>query len=488
MSILQRIRDARDVALGVKVGADASLLHAVPALKTQVESLANALKIAQDTAAFSIRGIGLGGEAKWNRTITDADREWASTRTPVGHFVTFSVAEDMFDNWFTVDDLRTEGNDEELDVKIQNVLTTLHARETFTAAATLERIHGFSAIAVGFTDGDDLSQPVRPGADIRELYAYGKNQLTVDRDVTDETSERYGLPELYTVKRLNLGDTTIHWSRMIHCATRKPIEIGKKEWEGISVLDPAYNDLEMLDNIRWSIGQTMFRYGPGFPDIELQGASDDVIEAFYASGRFSNINARTYFVHSEREKLEFKGVGSSALDPQRYTQPIMESLSVATKIPEPILRGAQAGALTGSEVNEREYFKVVSSAQTAFERYLRVLIDALMASGQIEAEVEDYQINWVGGFEVNAKDKALTELAREQAQQIRLEYMLLDEVRALCEATELGPLPHGEGKMLKQASNPFSTGGSANEDYLVRRYQHPTAKEAPTSEQPPASH
>ncbi|MEM3161537.1 MAG: hypothetical protein QW056_00920 [Candidatus Bathyarchaeia archaeon] len=56
-----------------------------------------------------------------------------------------------------------------------------------------------------------------------------------------------------------------------------------------------------------------------------------------------------------------------ALDPEPYYTPIMENTSVGTSIPMAVLRKVQAGALAGSEVNQREYLKHISVCQSRYE-------------------------------------------------------------------------------------------------------------------------
>lgn len=404
MSLRKKITDSFNALLGRKVARDA-----------------------YEGSSIRIPYSAPSGGAKFGEAITDSDREFAATREPVGHFVTFSVAEDMFDNWFQVDDLRTEGKDVGFNDAVQVALSKLKAREAFIRAAIFERVHGWCMIAVNFADGGDQATEVREGAEVRDLFVYSKRKIARIEEDKDPNSPRYGLPQTYYLNRGTAGQLKLHYSRVIHIAPRLS---WSHEYEGVSVLDPIWDDLTNLRNIRWGMGQTMYRYGSGFPDIEIQGATKEQLDDFIESGQFKDLHSRTYFVHNERQKLEFKGASGVALDPEKYYKPIMESLSVGTKIPEPILRGAQAGALTGSEVNEREYFKVVSSAQTLYEPYIRWLIDRLMASGQIDAKVEDYAINWVGGFEVNEKDKAQAEQMRESANVLRTNYMTVNEIRA----------------------------------------------------------
>jgi hypothetical protein len=110
-----------------------------------------------------------------------------------------------------------------------------------------------------------------------------------------------------------------------------------------------------------------------------------------------------------------------------------------------ILRGSQAGALTGSEVNEREYFKVISDAQSRYEPSVRQLIDALIACGQIQTQVKDYKIVWFGGFELSDTQKAQIALNFAQAREKMLNWMMIDEVRA---EQGLKSLPNGQGQLV----------------------------------------
>jgi hypothetical protein len=205
------------------------------------------------------------------------------------------------------------------------------------------------------------------------------------------------------------------------------------------------------------MGQTMFRYGSGFPDVELQGANKKQLDDLEASQQFKNLQARTYFLHSDKTKLDFKGLAGRALNPEPYYLPIMENISCGSGVPLAILRGAQAGELAGSEVNEREYFKLISDAQSRYEPGVRALIDALIACGQVKSNVKDYRIVWSGGFEVSEKEKALVELNLAQAREKKTGWMTIDEIRG---EQGLKMLPDGAGKVVlgvkRAEQQPFS--------------------------------
>jgi len=131
----------------------------------------------------------------------------------------------------------------------------------------------------------------------------------------------------------------------------------------------------------------------------------------------------------ENTTIEFKGLAGRALDPEPYYTSIMENISAGSGIPMAILRGAQAGTLAGSEVNEREYFKQISDCQSRYEPYIMDLIDRLMETKQIP-DVH-YRINWLGGFEINPRDKAAAELDKVRALALMTNWMTVNEIRRL---------------------------------------------------------
>jgi len=421
------------------------------------DSIKKPRRTAKDVATepLGIRGAGATSQADFGETISNADLIFAVKREPVANRVVFTVAHDIFDNWFEVLEIAEKPNPD-FNREVQKVLSALNAKSIFTQAASFERLFGWSIIVVGFVDhGESLQAEVKQAQEIRDLEVYSPLEVDVQNSDEDKDpkSPRFGLPIFYTVNRgLGAQQEKIHFSRVIHVATR----LLDHAYKGQSILEAIYDDLTVWRNIRWGIGQTMFRYGGGVLDIEYQGASPKQIDEFIASKQFETVNSRTYFVHSEKQKAQFLGTSGRALDPDPYCKNTLESLSTGTNIPTAILRGAQAGALTGSEVNEREYFKIISDAQSLYEPAIWQLIDLLMATGQIP-EVEDYEIKWLGGFEINELDKAVADLNRARAEDLRSKFLTVNELRARM-TPPLDPLPGPEGELIPGLLKPQAPG------------------------------
>jgi hypothetical protein len=391
---------------------------------------------------YGVRGAGASWQADFGMALNERDLLFAVKREPVAWRVVFQVAHDIFDKGFTVEEI-AEKPDPNWSREVSKVLDDLNAKSVYTQMSVFERLFGWAIVAITYVDrGKDVSAPVTSPKEIRQLLPYCTLQFTVQGSDEDKQpgSDRFGLPEFYTIRQKDAAQARLHYSRAIHCATR----LLDHPYKGMSVLEPVYDDLTVLRNIRWGLGQTIYRYGSGFPDVTVTGAKAADLDAMEESQQFKNLNARTYFLHNEKAVLDFKGLAGRALNPSPYYEPIMESISIGSGIPLAILRGAQAGALTGSEVNEREYFKVISGFRTLYEPCIWDLIDRLMETGQIR-EVEDYRIVWPGGVELSEKDRAAVELQLAQARALKLSWKMVDEIRA---EEDLKALPDKAGEVV----------------------------------------
>jgi hypothetical protein len=415
-------------------------------------------------------GAGQGGE--YGELITDEARSFAMTREPIAHRVTFTVAHDIFDNWFNLKLKKAkEEENAAFDQEIQSALSALHAKRELTRMSVFERGFGWAIIALGYVDDAEVDEPLseRPD-DLVQLKAYAPTQISsveLDKETELEDGQpnpHYGYPEFFFVKQKGLvGRLKIHFTRTILWATRFTGQ-ETDEWKGTSTLDPVWDDLVTLRNMRWAMGQTMYRTGAGFFDVELTGPDplspleDDRVQAFVDSGYFDDLNERTYFAHTNFEKLDIKGFQGKALNPEQYYLPVMENISCGTKIPLAILRGAQAGALTGSETNLKEYFKIVSNEQTAYEDGIRELITRMALAKSLK--LQDYVLDWRAPFVLTEVEKMDLEVKRMQVITAKSAFMLRNEVRKLIDPN-LKDLSAAEGGLEIQGKSVIPTGSAA---------------------------
>ena len=98
----------------------------------------------------------------------------------------------------------------------------------------------------------------------------------------------------------------------------------------------------------------------------------------------------------------------------------------------------------------------LDSAKSAGSILKRMFHKAVVAvKDQPDPVVVDYEIVWNSGFELSAIDEARADLIEEQANQTRLQYKTVDEVRS---DNNLDPLPLGQGEVVISLSKPPSSG------------------------------
>jgi len=381
-----------------------------------------------------IQRIHTGLGAEFGQPVSHGNITFAVKREPIAYLLTFQVGHDIFDKWFEVEPLEEGVDEEKFNEEVQKVLLLLNAKDVFTQAAVFERAYGWSIVVLGYQDkAATLKDPVSMPDKIASLEAYAPPMIVDVKVDENKNSARFGLPEIYKIRISEREEAEIHYTRVIHFATR----LLDHPWKGLSVLEPVWDDLTVIRNIAWGMGQTLYRYGSGFPVVTVKGANKDQLREW--AREWGPLTARTSLFKTDRQQIEFLGLGGRALNPEPYYSAILERISSGSGIPKPMIIGAQAGQLSGSEVNERNYFKLISDAQSRYEPGVMDLIDRLMKTGQIQ-EVP-YKINWLGGFEVNPRDKAAAELDRIRGLQIMTGWMTVNEIR---EVEGLQRVPGGD--------------------------------------------
>ena len=442
--------------------------------------------------ATSLKTSGFGD------SITDQARATMASREPICHFLTFIVASDMLDKWFSVDDPDTETADPALDRGCQRFFNTLHFKTYLRTGLISAFTFGRSLLVGGFNDAkttQDLMKPKALNAQLMQLDVYPEiyqcqkvkefEVVTVD---LDPASTRYGKPLMYKVTRTSLNESGQQTSSTVYIHWTRVCEVG----DGTSVLDVIWDDMTCGRNIRWAVAQALYRMGSGFPVLSFpEGTTPAELQAFAANGAFNNLMSKTYIMlvqnHLDKNDgitIDFKGASGVRIDPTPFQKQNIEQMSIATAYPQAKLIGAQAGAVTGSEVNQQEYYKGISRQQinycedpirwvikcgvdggqisqikatvdkTASNYHLRLVQNALkrvIRGDYRHKTVEDYAINWNDPFQLSALSKADVRLKNSQAALNELNYKTVDEIRV---ADNMEPLPNGEGAHLRTPAAP----------------------------------
>ena len=391
--------------------------------------------------------------------ITDQELDFLVKREPVVHWTTWYVAQDIFDNKLRV---YIEGRKEEdaFDKAVQKAFLDLGAYSVLARSTAFERLYGTSVIVCSYQGSESWETSIyenngdlKAGLQLLLLTPYPWSQASVSEYDTEMSSLRYGKPLIYEIERSDGTQFRVHWSKIIHDAPR----IFDDPVEGMSVVQIFYDDATAFRNMRWGLYQTIFRYGSGFPHIHLPGASRKQIQAMINAGEFDYINSRGFFVTGgkgdNKEEMSFLGVQDVTLNPDPYVKVAFESFSLGSRIPQDIFKGVSAGRITGSEFNERNYYKYISSEQNAKTPVVRELIDRLLATGQIEPTDgrvkfppdSVYLVEWYSAFELNDVDKTRITLWESTTYKNFGSFMMVDEIREL---RKLKPLKDEKGQVV----------------------------------------
>ena len=441
---------------------------------------------ADSGSSIRIPAVSTAMGADFGEAITDDARLFAATREPIAGFLTGGsdgqrgFPKTIVEKWFTINDVTTKDPDPELDRALQKEFRRLKYKRVLTGFVGAKFLYGNTLLVGSYDDVNKLSvlETERPqSANLMQLEVFPKINYSVFNKDTNQDSLRYGLPLVYQVSD---GSRTfrVHWTRCF-------------EHVGVSILDLIWDDLTCGRNIRWGVGQWVFRVGGGFVVItfpkEIAGVpvTKEKLAAWAASKEWSNISHRSSICIIDGMKVEFVGAQGAALNPEPFFDTNTKQISKATGIPKSYLEGSEAGAVLGSEKDSSQFFKVVSGEQTELEDLNRWIIDQLepvrqtvtvnvdsaaKSAGSIlkrmfhkvtvavkdqpDPVVVDYDIVWNSGFELSAIDEARADLIEEQANQTRLQYKTVDEVRS---DNNLGPLPLGQGEVVISLSKPPST-------------------------------
>ncbi len=457
-------------------GISRSIRSGIPGLGDSGGVASDSYTSRESFKAFNQRGRYIGAYEGYGAKIRDTDRLFYSTREPVGVWWVKHIAYDIFDNGFHVvnpDDV----DDKTLDRDVQRLFHQLKAKQALIRSTVFERRYGTSILVhsyTGFGDNVDWGTPLfelEPdgsfpdnlnAGELLQVTPYPWTSVNVDELDLDESSIRYGLPLYYKIHIGSASSDTVvpsgeqadntvkvHWTRV----TLDNPRLDEHPYEGIPAIDAIFDDLVGGRNARWGAYESYYRHGTGFPVIKTRGTPEQNREWIENGGLNDYVNVRGYFVCHIDEEFSFEGAQGRALNPNTYFDMYYTFIAAATGVAKDSIQGVSAGRVTGSEVNERQYYKSISLLQNQKEPVIRELVDRLIQTGQIEYE-GDYVIDWVDPFEVNPQDKAAIEFMETRTRALQT-WKTFNELRA-----EEGLEPIEGGDVLMSLPGQMAPGGS----------------------------
>ena len=341
------------------------------------------------TAGKTTKSMKFGQQIELGALKVLADRE------PIAQFITWGIAEDMFKSWFRV--VYSTGDvegipDKELEQKFQLAMEAVDARTACSEACGYARRDGWAIVAFMDDPDEQLGFVAEAFEVINIEIVWGDKGKPKEYIVYRMVGER-------AKDRMLVG--TVPAKAVIHIITRP----GVTKWAGKSELESIYDYLTILRNINYGMGQTMFRYGSGFPDFKIIGQNVDADYIKKVSEQYADVSGRTAFFHDEGIELEFKGMGGSTLNPSDYHDPIVRHICSAKKVPEAILMGNPSGPISTGDINERGYFALIESEQMKWTKFIVKFLKYIAEAIKHPWSTQPVKPQWMTEFTMSELDK-----------------------------------------------------------------------------------
>jgi len=347
-------------------------------------------------------------------------------------------AEDMTRNWFT---LRME--DEKLKNDIMSKLSDLKAKEKFKKARSYERLYGDGFISLGVTQSSPfkLSDPL----DVQKLkrvdYIHAFSGKKVNHFILNEDmfSPNYGEVEFFQVNRRSslgqqiagISQDNVHASRLIHDQTRRL----EDEYRGQPLLESLYDIITVLDTSLWSVGQILYDYA--FKVYKSDSIDDMDTQEKYELGMIMDYMFRTeaLAVIGKEEELTKETTNTTGI--KDLLDYVWDYLSGAVRMPKTVIKGQEAGTITGAQYDVMNYYsRIVAMQENELKPNLERLIRLLLWSsdelgGVIDPDSLEWEIKFNPLWHVDSKtDAEIRKLVAETDQiYVTNGILTVDEVR-----------------------------------------------------------
>ena len=280
-------------------------------------------------------------------------------------------------------------------------------------ADRLSTIGHFGLLYMGFSDvqsdtGHSIPLQVGEQPDLLYFSPYGEYNINVASWDMNPQSERYGLPQTYTLQtgsplageRRTPKSITAHHSRCIHIAEL----LDDDETYGTPRLQAVFNRLQDKEKVVGGGAETYWlaaNRGMGFTadadaDIEDPEALKEEMEDY---------------VHGLKRWValqggELKSLGSDIADPSKTFSTLIDEISGTTGIPKRILLGNEAGELASSQ-DENNWLSRIDERRETFAApmIMRPLIDTMIETGNLP-DPGDYEVYWEESDALSEEDIA----------------------------------------------------------------------------------
>jgi len=385
-----------------------------------------AQKLLKDLEMNGLNGIGGqmdGGSFPWNgpgsfgkngkktyyyqNEPTQQEYAYTARHFPMGKRLTYGRAEDDWQNNFVLnfpknkfDQVKTD----EINYKITKHNKDIKLYTQGKRATALDYVQG-EALLMKFRQGDGIlsltdlmhaqldqfNKPEDPTKPILFVLAIDK----IDYQPIGSEKSNYFRWNLNFFKDNDVASGFIvHPSRVIRWRS--------EQWDyeqnsGFSKLIACFGQLTILQQICFSMGNAIERYGHGFPLILLKNAQSKA-QLQRAAALIGDVSARSWLMAPKEmiDSFEFKGVAGTAMNFQEAIDATVDQIVSVSQIPYDVLMGKAPPVSQSGEVFDRGYFGTLDKDHSSINPYIEEIIDSDPFYKALfkEEGIDYYTINW----------------------------------------------------------------------------------------------
>lgn len=265
--------------------------------------------------------------------------------------------------------------------------------------ARIDRLSGigdFGILLLGFDGDGELEEEITRARKLLYIRPYKQDNVTIELFNDDVTSERYGLPEIYTLNITNTtggrNTTRVHWSRIIHVAD----ELMEDDIFGTPRMMNVYNLIAGLHLVAGGSGEMFWR--GAFPGLAFILDKEAEIDPGQSTDDL-NTQINNYIHDLNRtmklQGMDVKNLAPQVADPSKHVEVLITLIAGAREIPKRILVGAERGEL-GGDRDENAFNKKVVERQTNYcgPMMVRQFIDRLTDFGILIKPKSGYEVKF----------------------------------------------------------------------------------------------
>lgn len=345
----------------------------------------------------------------WNRD-DPGDQFKVARHDPIGYYITHKISENVFDDWFRFVD--KDGNEIMFDV--QKELRKLNARRIFTQVLAGERTFGHSWLYTG-------------KAKFRDSTSFNGNRIANLDYFTPRMAEVVKYDGLGQPEELKIELSTDKGTRVFELPADDFILVRTRPYDRTHKGHPAtYSVWDYLTYLRYifhSISWYDMKIGLGIFVMRTKNQLSQQ-EMSNLQEAYQDISVKRSGVFDDRiEDVEFIGADAGGTNFHEDIAALLNMIAAGCGIPKDVLTGVSAGAITGSEINNKALYATLNQIQRSFEPVIRELVRRMGYD-------REFDIDWNTRYAHDEEEKARINYLNAQELGLKMQWMTINEIRA----------------------------------------------------------